>query len=176
MNASDYFRLPETNRPSELVYGVVREPPAPSYGHQKVVGALFRLMSDHVEESGLGDVCVSPVDVVLDEAAGLVLQPDLIFISSGRLSIIQHHVSGAPDLVVEVLSPSTEDRDRTMKLALYRRYGVREYWMVDAHLRTVDIVDCSTGTRESFTETQMLRSRVLPAFTAAPGDVFVARH
>ena len=172
MTAKEYFTLPETNRPSELVYGVVREPPSPAYGHQKVVGALFRLLIGHVEEHGLGDVCVSPVDVVLDEAAGLIVQPDLIFISAERLSIIQQHVAGAPDLVVEVLSPSTEHRDRTMKLDCYRRYGVREYWIVDADLRTIEIVDCGTGARQSFTETQRLRSRLLPAFAAAPGDVF----
>ena len=175
MTAREYFTLPETNRPSELVYGVVREPPAPAYGHQKVIGALFRLLSAHVEENGLGEVCVSPVDVVLDEVAGLVVQPDLIFISNERLSIIQQHVSGAPDLVIEVLSPSTAHRDRTIKLAWYRRYGVRECWLVDPHQRTIDIVDCGTGARESFTATQMLRSRVLPGLAAAPDDVFVTR-
>ena len=65
----DYFSMPETNRPAELVYGFVREPPAPLYGHQKVVGQLFYLLKVHVEEQKLGDVCVSPIDVVLDEAA-----------------------------------------------------------------------------------------------------------
>ena len=176
MTASEYFTLPETNRPSELVYGVVSGPPAPAYGHQKVVGALFRLLIAHVEERGLGEVCVAPVDVVLDEAGGLVVQPDLIFITTGRLSIVKQHVAGAPDLVIEVLSPSTEHRDRTMKLAWYRRYGVREYWMVDPHLRTIEIVDCATGAQETFEETQRLGSRVLPALIAAPGDVLGTRE
>ena len=62
--------MPETNRPAELVYGFVREPPTPSYGHQTVVGRLFRLLSAHVEERHLGEVCVSPMDVVLDKEAG----------------------------------------------------------------------------------------------------------
>ena len=173
LTANDYFRLPETNRPSELVYGIVREPPSPGYGHQRVVGAVFRMLTTHVETARLGEVCVSPIDVVLDEAAGLVVQPDVIFVSNERLSIINQRIFGAPDMVVEVLSPATEHRDRMMKLLWYRRYGVREYWIVDAQRRTIAIVDCETGGQESHTEAETLRSRVLPALTAGAGDVFV---
>src|SRR5688500_7394274 len=122
----DYFNLPESNRPAELVYGVVREPPAPFYGHQRVVGLVFRILSEHVERYGLGEVCVSPIDIVLDEPAALIVQPDVIFIARNRISIIRKQVWGAPDLVVEVASPGTEYRDRTVKLAWYRAYGVRE--------------------------------------------------
>lgn len=168
----DYFSMPETNRPSELVYGFVREPPAPLYGHQKVVGQLFYLLKVHVEEQKLGDVCVSPIDVVLDEAAGLVVQPDVIFVAKERASIIRNHIVGAPDIVVEVVSPATEHRDRTLKLAWYRRYGVRECWIANPHARTVEVVDCVAGTAESFAGSQTLRSRVLPAFDASADDCF----
>lgn len=172
ISTSDYFRMPETNRPSELAYGVVREPPAPLYGHQKVVGQLFHLLKTHVEMDNLGAVCVSPIDVVLDEAAALVVQPDVIFVSNERSSIIHNYIAGAPDVVVEVLSPGTEHRDRTIKLAWYRRYGVGECWIANPHACTIEVVDCATGTTESFTGAHAIRSRMLPGFIASADDCF----
>ncbi len=87
LSVHEYFRLPETMRPMELVYGVVREPPAPRYGPQSIVTRLTALLFAHVEGHRLGRLCVSPVDVVLDELAALVVQPDLIFISNESLGI-----------------------------------------------------------------------------------------
>ena len=162
--------MPETNRPAELVYGVVREPPAPLYGHQKAVGQLFYLLKMHVEQHDLGEVCVSPIDVVLDEAAALVVQPDVIFVSNERSSLVRNYIVGAPDVVVEVVSPGTEHHDRTVKLGWYCRYGVRECWIVNPLTRTIDVVDCAEGTTESFAGSQALRSRALPEFTASADD------
>jgi Uma2 family endonuclease len=170
MTTDEYFRTPETNRPAELVYGFVREPPAPLYGHQKVVGQLFYLLKTHVEQNNLGEVCVSPIDVVLDEAAALVVQPDVIFVSSERSSIIRNCIMGAPDVVVEVVSPGTEHRDRTVKLAWYRRYGVRECWIVNPNTRTIDVIDFAGETSESFTGGQALGSPALPKFAAVVDD------
>ena len=174
VTTKQYFTLPETNRPAELIHGVVREPPAPVYGHQQVVGDLFHVLKAHVDAHGLGHVCVSPIDVVLDEAAALVVQPDVIFISNDRASIIQNFIAGAPDLVVEVMSPHTAYRDRTIKLAWYRRYGVRECWLADPLTRCVDVIDGADGSSESFTGGQVLRSRVLPGLTAPAGEYFPA--
>lgn len=165
VTTGEYFRRPETNRPAEVVYGVVREPPAPSYGHQQVVGRLFRQLISHVEERALGNVVLSPMDVVLDEEAGLIVQPDLMFISNERSSIIKDHVWGAPDLVVEVASPASAYRDRTMKLTWYRTYGVRECWFVNPHTRVVQVVDCGGPAEQSFTGSESIRSRVLPELT-----------
>ena len=69
---------------------------------------------------------------------------------------------GAPDLVIEILSPGTEHRDRTLKLAWYRRYGVKEYWIVVPRDRRVEIVDGSTEATQSFTGDDAIRSSVLP--------------
>lgn len=167
-----YFKMPETMRPMELVYGVVREPPAPRYGHQSIVSRLDRLLGAHVAEHKSGDVCVSPVDVVLDREAALVLQPDVIFVSSDRLHIIGDRVWGAPDLVVEVLSPRTARRDRTTKLGWYRHYGVKECWLVDPKERRVDVVDLRTGTSESFSGKTPIVSHVLPEFAVAAEQCF----
>lgn len=169
-----YFRGDETTRPQELIYGVVREPPAPFPYHQGVVTHLTSAMHVHVREHELGSVYVSPIDVVLDEARALVLQPDIIFIAATRREIVRDRVWGAPDLVVEVLSSATARRDRTEKLGWYRQYGVRECWLVDPTDECVDVVNCTMpdeGAR--FAGAQVIRSRVLPSFTPRAQDLFV---
>ncbi|MBI4574922.1 MAG: Uma2 family endonuclease, partial [Planctomycetes bacterium] len=89
----------------------------------------------HVERAGLGEVFTAPFDVVFTEQD--VTQPDLLYIAKERLGIIRGVVRGPPDLCVEVLSASTEDRDRSVKRRLYAREGVRHYWLVDPAGRTL---------------------------------------
>ena len=172
ITTSEYFSGAESNRPAELVYGVVREPPTPYYGHQTVVGRLFRLLSAHVEARHLGDVCLSPMDVVLDDDAGIIVQPDVMFISRERAGIIRNHVWGAPDLVVEVASPGTAYYDRTVKLSWYRKYGVRECWLVYEKERQITIVDCASSDETTFAGTQTIRSHVLPDLELAADACF----
>lgn len=174
MTVREYFRRPESLNPSELVYGVAREPPAPRYGHQSLLTRLGALLYRHVYEQQLGQVCVAPVDVVLDESAGLVVQPDIIFVAADRLSIVGERVFGPPDLVVEVLSAGTATRDRTVKVAWYRQHGVRECWLVDRYSRSVEIIDLPTpgATGATFVGEERLRSAVLPAFTIAAAAIF----
>ena len=144
MTADEYlYETDETNRPRELAYSVVREPPAPFFSHQALVLQVARIWSDHVEPRKLGAVAVAPVDVVLDHDRGLIVQPDVLFVAAARLSIIRDQVWGAPDLVAEILSHSTRHRDRGEKLAWYRQYGVRECWLVDFHDDSVTVVDFS---------------------------------
>ena len=168
----EYFKMPETNRPQELIYGVLREPPPPTYGHQLVVGRLFTLLDAHVREKNLGRVCLSPVAVVLDRDADLMVEPDIIFIANQRLTMVDDRVWGAPDLVVEVASPSTEHYDRTLKLAAYRKYGVRECWLVYARDVRVDVVDCATEITTSFVGVASIRSQVLQTFAAPANECF----
>lgn len=162
MNVRDYFDTPETLRPTELVFGMVREPPAPSYGHQSLVTRLTVVLATHVDEQQLGIVCVAPIDVVLDEDAALVVQPDVVFVSAERAAIVRDRIWGAPDLVVEALSPRTAHRDRTTKLGWYRRYGVKECWLVNPTSRSIEIAYLAGGRRKTFARRQMLVSRVLP--------------
>ena len=159
---ADYFTMAETNRPQELAFGVLREPPSPTYGHQQAIGQLFLVLRTHIHDRKLGEVCLSPMDVVLDEEAGLVVQPDLLYISNERRSIIRSHIWGAPDLVVEVASSSTQYSDRSLKLAWYRRYDVRECWLVYPAERRIEVFDCEGDSSESFTGEATIRSRVLP--------------
>ena len=90
ISVEQYLCGPETLRPTELVYGVLHEPPAPRYGHQAIVTRTIELLGQHVRKHELGKVCVSPVDVVLDRDRALVLQPDVIFVSTERLARIIH--------------------------------------------------------------------------------------
>ena len=173
LSVHEYFRQPETLRPMELVYGVVREPPSPRYGHQSIVTRLTILLGTLVDERGLGRVCVSPMDVVLDEPAALVVQPDIIFVASERLEIIRDRIWGPPDLVAEVLSPRTAVRDRTIKLEWYRQYGVRECWLVDTRRRWVEVVALQSITAPPlFSGTQRIRSAVLPDWAFAAEHIF----
>jgi Uma2 family endonuclease len=166
MTTDEYLGSYETNRPRELDYGMVREPPAPFFSHQLVVLKIARLLADYVEASGLGQIGIAPLDVVLDADRDLIVQPDVLFVSRDRTSIIRNQVWGAPDLVVEVLSPGSAAHDRTKKLGWYRQYGVRECWLVDPAVEQVSIFDFSGGMPEIRTNnrTDVLQSTVFPYF------------
>jgi Uma2 family endonuclease len=146
----------------------------PFYNHQAVVTTLTVILSTHVRRFDLGALCVS-LDVVLDRAQGLVVQPDILFVSRERQRIIRNHVWGAPDLVVEVSSPSTARRDRTLKLAWYRQYGVRECWVVDPLRECVDVHDLRSDISPgSFAGRAFVRSTVLPRLRLRASRVFDA--
>jgi len=168
LTVSQYLRGPEEMDRQELVWGFVLREPAPSaLHHQSAVTRALVLLGLHVTPRQLGKVLVSPTDVVLDEEKDLVLQPDVVFISQARLHIIRERVWGAPDLVVEVLSPRTRRRDCTDKRRWYRKYGVREYWIVDPRRLSIDVLsfgDNRRTTRRTFHGSNRVRSTLLPDF------------
>ena len=175
LTVEQYLATPETNRPREVVYGVLREPPAPYVAHQSVVTHLGALLDAHVRSHDLGGVAVSPIDVILDRERALVVQPDIVFVAAGRLALVRNQVWGAPDLVVEVLSRGTARRDRTLKLRWYRQYGVRECWLVDSERRTLTVVDLAGDARQrprTYRGEAPLRSRVLPRVRLTAARVF----
>jgi len=176
IGVDEYFDLPETNRPQELRFGVLREPPAPGYHHQIIVGELYERLMRHVRRRKLGRVVLSPVDVVLDMQNALVVQPDLVFISRGRLGIATQRVWGAPDMVVEVLSKTNRRHDSTTKVQWYKKYGVRECWLVDPDNRMIDVLDLTPAeyTVRVFLERQWVRSAVFPRLRLRGMDVFGA--
>ena len=175
MTADEYlYDTDETNRPRELAYGMLREPPAPFFSHQSLVLRVATMWRDFVEPRRLGRIAVAPVDVVLDRERALILQPDVLFVSTPRLSIIRNQVWGPPDLVAEVLSERTKRRDRGEKLDWYRQYGVRECWLVDPYAETVAVFDFagpSPVIREAH-GTDAIRSTVLPDLAASAFGVF----
>jgi len=168
-----YLSGEETNRPQELAYGFLREPPAPGYHHQIVVGQLYERLQRHVQRYKLGRVILSPVDVILDPQRALVVQPDLVFVSTARQHICTDRIWGAPDLTIEVLS-TYRRHDRTVKVGWYRKYGVRECWLADPGARRIEVMDltAATGGACVFEERQVIRSAVLRYLRLRAADVF----
>ena len=139
---ADYMRL--ENPPGfryELIEGHLLMSPSPNYSHQSAVVILTELMSSHVRRNRLGVVLVAPFDVVPNlEDRKTAVQPDILFISNARRTIIQKtHAAGAPDLVVEAISPRRESIDRDEKFRKYAEAGVREYWIIDPLNRKIEI-------------------------------------
>ena len=125
---ADYLTTPEDKR-YELLDGELVMTPAPNEVHQRTQAELGYHLMTFVKANGLGRIYYSSTDVVLSDID--VVQPDLLFVSSERTHIITpDNIQGAPDLVVEILSPSTAERDRGYKRALYAQHGVKEYWVV----------------------------------------------
>jgi Uma2 family endonuclease len=122
--------------------------PAPGHRHQQLVGRIYRVLAGQVDEKGLGEVNIAPFDVILSDDT--VVQPDLLVVMTENLGIIAPEgVRGAPDLVVEVLSPGTAKRDRGIKRHLYGRHGVREYWIIDPDGLTVEVAVNQGGHMET---------------------------
>jgi Uma2 family endonuclease len=127
MTAAEFLQLPETMQKMELIEGELIVSPSPVLRHQKIVFAIAKLL-DSLKPNGL--VVVSPMDVEFD--INDVYQPDTFWIAeSGKAVEVEGHIVGAPDLIVEVLSPSTAKYDKKQKFNTYEKFGVREYWMAD---------------------------------------------
>ena len=126
---AEFSRLPE--QPGlQLIDGLLVKEPSPRYGHQAIIGNLYVMLAEYVRTRGLGEVILAPFDVVLAEDQ--VLQPDILFIAAERRHIIRDTgVFGAPDLVVEVLSPSSRRYDEGRKREIYLEHGCREMWLID---------------------------------------------
>lgn len=169
----DYLNTPEDRR-YELIDGDLYLTPAPGELHQRVSILLGSKLFQFASENSLGRVYVAPFDVVLSDVD--VVQPDLLFVSNERSTIITpDNVQGAPDLVVEILSPSTATRDTTFKRVLYARHGVREYWMVDTTEETIAVLLPDNGGLEVadvYGEGETLTSVTLRGFKLNIHDVF----
>ncbi|PKB70899.1 MAG: hypothetical protein BZY87_08385 [SAR202 cluster bacterium Io17-Chloro-G6] len=134
----DYMSMRGDKR-YQLLAGEMILAPSPADNHQRIVANLFRLLDLFVSSGRLGRVRLAPLDVVLSEND--VVQPDVMFVSNARSEIITAaNVQGAPDLVVEVISPGTAEFDRGYKRILYARHGVREYWLVDPETESVEVM------------------------------------
>ncbi|MBI2933838.1 MAG: Uma2 family endonuclease [Planctomycetes bacterium] len=172
LSYADYEKIPPDLHRHEIIEGEEFMTPAPSPEHQTVVGSVFAVVRAHVTARKLGRVFVAPTDVKFSEHD--VVQPDVLFIAAKRASIItEKNIQGAPDLVIEVASPSTAFLDRGHKLALYERCGVREYWIVEPAGRTVEIHEFGSPRRTRiYKEGQAFDSALLPGLTVKVGELF----
>jgi Uma2 family endonuclease len=157
-HADDIWDTPEDGNRYEVIDGALYMTPPPNWGHQNASATLLGIIWPHVQHHGLGKIVTAPVGVVLDEENGV--QPDLVFISRDRLHIISERgVEGAPDLVVEVLSPRTQSRDRGVKKKRYAAAGVPYYWIVVPRTRSIE-------------EHRLAPSGYELVGTHGPGDIF----
>ena len=169
----ELIAMPDDGQRYELIDGEVCASPAPHRVHQKMSFRLTLQVGGHVEELGLGELYHAPVDVRLSPYD--IVQPDLIFLRRDRLHLYQGSiVEGPPDIVVEILSPSTRQVDLVRKAALYARAGVPEYWQVDLDARKLRILVLHEGQyREVAVDAEgHLRSVVLPDLVIDPDVLF----
>ncbi len=163
----DLVALPDDGKRYELIGGEVYELPSPSFFHQFASLVLVRLLSDWVIPRKLGAIAYAPLDVRFDPRN--IVQPDIIFLSRERLHLLRRGafklIDGAPDLLVEILSPSNRGHDFIKKAAQYATFGVREYWIVDAEAETILVQVLRDGLFVSLVaEDGIVRSEVLPGF------------
>ena len=170
------YRATADDKRYELLNGDLMMVPAPNTKHQWVLGRLHVELARFTHEHGLGKVYVAPVDVVLSDSD--VVQPDLLFISRAREhTITDESVRGAPDLVIEILSASTADRDVGYKRDLYSRHGVLEYWIVDPMAETVAVHRQRDGRLElagTFGRRDSLATALIEGMRLEVGDIFAS--
>jgi Uma2 family endonuclease len=177
----DYLRLPDDGNRYEVIRGFLHVTPPPIYDHQYVVWQLDQTLGRFVHENKLGVVLISAFDIRLPAGISDPVEPDLIFFRSGNQPRAGDKLfEGVPDLVIEVLSPSTRRRDQTTKLDAYRDAGVPEYWLVDPKDRTVLIYTLGENCRRYDElcrggEGATVRSAVLPGLEVRVGEIFPPR-
>ncbi len=135
----DFVQIPDDRDRHEILDGVHYVTPPSVVFHQEISANLFLLLATFVREHKLGSVLYPPIGVVL--SAHDIVQPDILFVSNQRRQILtEPNIQGAPDLVIEILSPSTRRRDETLKRRRYEEGGVAEYWLVDPRRKAIRIL------------------------------------
>ena len=169
----DYRKTPEDER-YELIDGELIMAAAPNMAHQTAQGNLVSPMHTYVRTERLGYVFFTPCDVVLSEHS--TFQPDLIFVSNENAGIITDaNIQGAPDMVVEIISPSSTGRDWVIKRDLYAKHGVKEYWLIDPFNRTLWVMLLRDGYLElagEYREGDTVTAFTIKGFTVNLSDIF----
>lgn len=170
----DFLELPDDGNRYEILDGFLVCEPPPQTLHQVVVMNVSFLLKRFVDEHQLGIVLASPVGVILSDMN--VVEPDVLFVARDRLDIIHDDaIRGAPDLAVEVLSPSSQSRDRVKKRDVYERLGVQEYWIVDPGLRLVEVYrhrEAGLEMEGRYAKGPLSPSPLLPGLLLDARDVF----
>jgi Uma2 family endonuclease len=176
----DLRRLPDDRMRHELIDGEHYVTPAPTTKHQRVLGRAYLYIGNYLEEHPLGSVFFAPVDVVFDPIN--CVEPDLLYVSREReeRQLTEDNLEGAPDLVIEVLSPSTRRVDEGAKLRLYERFGVPEYWVFDPDPEKVRVYRLENGklklvaelSRQQGTSVTILSTPLLPGLEIPLDELF----
>ena len=170
----DYLNTPDDER-YELIDGELIMSPSPRKAHQQTHAKLGTRLYTFVERHNLGEIYFAPFDVALSDTD--VVQPDLLFVSRDRLRIItEDNIQGAPDLAIEILSPSTSARDKGYKRDLYAKHGVKEYWQVDTDAKRITVLSLNAHGDYDVVAVygvgQTLTSPILPGFALNLDEIF----
>ncbi|GAB4511930.1 MAG: Uma2 family endonuclease [Anaerolineae bacterium] len=173
ITVEEYLALPESSDRSDLIEGEIIVSPAPSYMHQACVFNTAKLVD--LIGTGTGITVISPMDVYI--LADSVVQPDVFWVRHDSESCVlrDNYWYGAPDLVIEVLSPSTEMRDRGVKYDIYERSGVREYWLINVVSPFIEVYTLHEGKFQRlgvFTPGESFESLVLAGHKVETGALF----
>lgn len=175
LTIADLECLPEDGNRYELIDGELYVSKAPGWKHQRAVMRLGYLLEAYTEETGRGTIAPGP-GIIFDDYNGVI--PDLVYVSPEREHLITDRgLTGAPDLVVEVLSPGAKntERDRLIKRQLYSRRGVLEYWIVDPDGETVEVYrleESDLVLARRLQKSDTLTSLVLPGFSCPAAEIF----
>ena len=170
----DVQQLPDDGHRHEAIEGELYVTPAPSLRHQRISMRLTLLLHDLLVEPGYGELFFAPTGVEFP-ATEEGVQPDLLFVSNERRGILaEPWIQGPPDLVIEILSPTTAQRDRGVKRKLYERQGVSEYWIVDPEQEVVEQYALQSGIYELLTKVKIgtIQSVVVQGFEVSAQDIF----
>jgi Uma2 family endonuclease len=163
---ADYVRFPEDGLRHEIIDGEHYVTPSPATRHQRISRNLLHLIQTYLDGHPAGELLAAPFDALLSDFD--IVVPDLLYLSNERARFLtSKNLQGPPDLVIEILSPSTKSRDKRLKRDLYERVGVREYWMVDPERDLVDVYRNNSGVFEppvSFGRHDVLTTSLLPEF------------
>nr|WP_238829371.1 Uma2 family endonuclease [Leptospirillum ferrooxidans] len=173
----EFMSLPEGGPfRTEIIDGELCMTPSPNTRHQEISLILSLAIGNWLGKSPSGKLFIAPYDVVFSKDPLQVAEPDLIFVSKEHLSIItEKNIQGSPDLLVEILSPSTESSDRRVKHSLYERFGVLEYWIVDPESQTLQVfrlVDGRYPAPLEYGKSDLLESPLFPGLSLALSEVF----
>lgn len=163
---------------TQIIDGVEVMTASPFGIHQKILGYMYRKMADYIESRGLGEVFVSPLDVILEEGYNKV-QPDIIFIKKDNMRIFQDFIRGIPDLVVEIVSQGSFTLDTVKKKELYERYGVFEYWIVIPELRSIDVFVLEGAKYKLFSFAEIegkVHSSIIEGFEVNVKEIFMKQR
>jgi Uma2 family endonuclease len=174
----DYLRLPDDGQRYEVIWGHLYVTPPPDYRHQFASSVLVRSLGNLVHQNRLGVVLGAPFGIRLPREISNPVEPDVIFFRTGNLPGDDDKVfSGVPDLVIEILSPSTRRRDEGVKLEAYLAAGVPEYWLVDPKARTVRVHRLEKGKGYAklgcFGMGETVQSPALPELRLEVAELFV---
>ncbi|MBN1417579.1 MAG: Uma2 family endonuclease [Planctomycetes bacterium] len=170
----DFLRFPDDGQRYEIIGGQLSVSPAPNLRHQRVLRRIYRAIQRHLDSTGKGEVLWAPLAVVLSPHD--IFQPDLMVILPDRASILAPKgIRGAPNLVVEVLSPSTEERDRGSTRDAYDRFGVDEYRIVDPDAERIEVHARAEGRLvevRAIGRGETFASAILPGLSVRADEVF----